>query len=694
MSPTGITLVLLVAFGVFAYTVQARWRLMRIGPWDLRFDRPGERLRRMTKFALGQWRMPRHRLAGAAHIFIYLGAIIMLLRALILFARGYVGDLHFGYWIFDTGALLGDAYSLLKDIFVVLVLIGVAVFFYYRVIRQLPRMTLNFEGLLILAILTGLMLSDALYDGANMVRHDDAASGWEPVGSLIAVPLRNASEGTVIFLHHLGYWAHVGLILGFMNILPYTKQFHEITGIPNVFFQPLQPVGRLPKIEDIEGKAERGETLGVRRIDEFGAKAFLDFYSCTECGRCSHQCPANNTGKRLSPKFLTVDLRDFAYKHQSALISRRLRQDGNGDGQPPRHKVDLVDDVIHPEVLWACTTCRACEQECPVFISYIDKIVDMRRHLVMEQGEFPQQLQNAFRGLETVGNVYSFANEQRAEWAAGLDIPLMADKPDGEYLYWVGCAPSFDDRSRKVARAFAELMKAAGVDFAILGPEETCTGDPARRAGNEYLFQVLAQANVETLSRYRFKQIVTTCPHCYNTLKNEYPDFDGRYQVIHHSELLAGLVRTGRIKPQHPVNVTLAYHDACYLGRHNEVYDPPRDLLRAIPGLRLVEAAENRDRGMCCGAGGAQMWKEEEPGDMKVNHKRTNQLLEVLPGTDSSCGVATACPFCMTMLTDGLKDQNYDNVRQLDIAEILLRAVQGPEEQTAEEVAAATDEAP
>ncbi len=691
MSPVGITVVLLVAFGVFAYTVQARWRLMCIGPGDLRFDHLDERLRRTVKFALGQWRMPRHRLAGVAHIFIYVGAVVMLLRALILFARGYVGDPHFGYWVFDTGTVPGDAYSLLKDIFVVLVLLGVAIFFYYRVIRQLPRMTLNFEGLLILAILTGLMLSDALYDGANMARHNDAASGWEPLGSLIAAPLRNAADATVTFLQHLGYWAHVGLILGFMNILPYTKQFHEITGIPNVFFQPLGPAGRLSKIEDIEGKVEREETLGVRRISEFGTKAFLDFYSCTECGRCSHQCPANNTGKQLSPKLLTVDLRDFGYKHQSALISRKAHQDG--DGRTPPHRVDLVDNVVNPEVLWACTTCRACEQECPVFISYIDKIVDMRRHLVMERGEFPEQLQNAFRGLETVGNPYSYPNEQRAEWAAGLDVPLMADKGEAEYLYWVGCAPSFDDRSRKVARALAQLLRAAGVDFAILGPEETCNGDPARRAGNEYLFQMLAQANVETLNRYKFRRIVTTCPHCYNTLKNEYPDFGGHYQVVHHSELLAELVRTGRVKPAHPVSLTVAYHDACYLGRHNEVYDPPRELLQAIPGLRLVEAAESRDRGLCCGAGGAQMWKEEEPGDMKVNHRRTNQLLEVLPGTDASCGVATACPFCMTMLTDGLKDLNYEDVRQLDLAEILLRSVQGPKEQIADEVVAAADEA-
>jgi len=683
MNPIGMALLLVVMFAIFGYTVRCRWRLMTLGPLDLRFDQPGERLRRTMKFAIGQWRMPRHRIAGVAHIFIYLGAVIMLLRALILFARGFVNDPHFGYWLFTTGphgAWLGHFYVLIKDIFVVLVLVGVVVFLYYRVLRKLPRMTLNFEGLLILAILTGLMVSDVLYDGASMARHGDPASGWEPLGSLTAGLLRDVPERSAVLLQHLGFWAHVTLILGFMNILPYTKQFHEITGIPNVFFQPLRPVGQLPTMEDIDGKVEREETLGIRRIDEFGAKAMLDFFSCTECGRCTDQCPANNTGKLLSPKHLTVDLRDHAYRHQSALIMDDQPRGGDGDDEVLPHQVDLVSDVIKPEVLWACTTCSACQTECPVFISYIDKIVDLRRHLVMEKGEFPEQLQTMFQGLENAGNPYSYPNDQRAEWAEGLDIPLLADKPDATWLYWVGCAASFDDRSRKIARALAQLLKMAGVDFAILGPEETCNGDPARRAGNEYLFQMLAQQNIEVLNNYGVKKIVAACPHCFNTLKNEYPDFGGKYTVVHHSELLAQLLREGRLKPAYSVNVTVTYHDACYLGRHNEIYDPPREILRAIPNLRLHEPDAARDRGMCCGAGGAQMWKEEEAGDARVNHARMEQLLTVLPGSGHGRMIASACPFCKTMLSDALADKGHDNVAQLDIAEILWRSVQGQEE--------------
>jgi len=460
------------------------------------------------------------------------------------------------------------------------------------------------------------------------------------------------------------------LVLLFLNLLPYGKHFHVITVFPNVFFRQLTPRGRLGPIADIDGKLEREETLGVKRVQDLSWKDALDSYTCTECGRCSDQCPATNTGKLLSPKHLVTALRDHLYGRQGALLAR-----SNGGKPPDDTRELLVPDTIKPEVLWACTTCAACEEECPVFITFIDKIVDQRRNLVMERGEFPAQLQTALRGLETVGNPYSYPNEQRAEWAAGLNVPLMAEKSDVEYLYWVGCAASFDDRSRKIARALAQLLNTAGVSYAILGPEEMCNGDPARRAGNEYLFQMLARQNVETLNRYNVKKIVTACPHCYNTLKNEYPDFGGHYTVVHHSELLAELVRAGRIIPRQRLDAHIAYHDACYLGRHNEVYDPPRGVLGTIPGVRLVEAVASRDRGMCCGAGGAQMWKEEEAGHARVNHTRVRQLMAALPGSGDGRTIASACPFCKTMLSDGLADQGLTEVRQFDIAELLWQSV-------------------
>ncbi|MEE8169006.1 MAG: (Fe-S)-binding protein, partial [Phycisphaerae bacterium] len=319
--------------------------------------------------------------------------------------------------------------------------------------------------------------------------------------------------------------------------------------------------------------------------------------------------------------------------------------------------------------------------ECPVLITFVDKIVDMRRNLVMEQGEFPAELQNAFRGLETNANPWSFPASDRGAWASGLNVAMLSDRPDAEVLFWVGCSASFDDRARKIARATAQLLQEAGVDFAILGSQEQCTGDPARRAGNEYLFQTLAQANVETLNGYgcgdRKKTIVTTCPHCFNTLLNEYPDFGGSYDVVHHADFLLGLVQQGRLRPTQRVEQRVVFHDSCYLGRYNDIYESPRDVLRSIPGVELVEPNETRDRGMCCGAGGAQMFKEEEPPRegaeaQRVNDSRTLQLLQTKP-----TAVASACPFCQRMLIDGLAKQGRDEVRQLDIAELLWESVGG-----------------
>ena len=558
---------------------------------------------------------------------------------------------------------------------------------YFRVIKRLPRMTLSTEGLVILGIIIVMMGADILYDGASLVQNARALSAptsflvCEPAGSIAAGTLDGMSNGSLTFLKHLGFWTHSFLVLLFLNLLPYSKHFHVITGIPNVYTQQLEPPGKLPNLEDIEGKLEREETLGIKRIDQFSRKSILDFYTCTECGRCSDFCPATKTGKKLSPKHFVLDLRDFLYKHEDALVAAKAKGDSTpsepggqatGDDNVPEHQKDLVDGVIDPEVLWACTTCRACEQECPVFITFVDKIVDMRRYLVQERAEFPSELQSAFRGLESNGNPWSFPADDRGKWAEGLDIKTLVEHPEAEVLFWIGCAPSYDERAKKVTRATAQLMTKAGVDFAILGNEETCTGDPARRAGNEYLFQMFARQNVETLNGHGVekKKIVTCCPHCFNTLLNEYPDFGGRYEVIHHTTFLAELIKQGKLKPTKSVQKRVVYHDSCYLGRYNEVYDAPREVLRSIPGLTVLEPEETRDRGMCCGAGGAQMFKEEEPGDERVNVLRTKQLLDTKPDAISS-----ACPFCMRMLTDGLASHDREEIPQLDIAEMLLESV-------------------
>lgn len=688
MSILVMFILLSVAVGIFAWQIGRRWRLMRLGPNENRLDHVAERLRRTFEYAFVQKRMPRYKWAGIAHKIIFLGFIVLLLRSLILFARGFVGvlpaspDLLFGYWIFNHGTVLGNLYALLKDIFAVLVILAGSVFIYYRVIRKLPRMTLSFEGLLILLIIETMMFSDILYDGASRALYAGAASpgfAWyEPAGSLTALVLHGLSPGALTVLAHLGFWTHVSLVLIFLNLLPISKHFHIITAIPNVFTQSLAPRGRLPNVPDIEGKIERSETLGLARIDQLTWKGVLDLYTCTECGRCTDHCPAFNTGKLLSPKQLTLDLRDYLYDNEKKLVGAKYGGNGNaatGEGAAVSVADELVPNIIKPEVLWACTTCGACETECPVFITYVDKIVDMRRHLVMEKSEFPAELQNAFRGMETNSNPWNFPASDRAGWASGLDVTFVRDKPEADVLFWVGCSASFDDRARRIARATANLLKEAKVDFAILGEEEQCTGDPARRAGNEFLFQMLAQMNVETLNRYQPKTIVTTCPHCFNTLLNEYPDFGGKYNVVHHSVFLSGLLKEGRLVTRNRIDASVAYHDSCYMGRYNNVYDAPRDTLRSIKGLTVLEPAQTRDRGMCCGAGGAQMFKEEEharPGavDERVNMRRTEQLLATNPDI-----VASNCPFCQRMLVDGLAGKGREDVAQFDIAELLWKAV-------------------
>lgn len=686
MGPIWMTLLLAAGWGVFAYSAQSRFRLLKCGSAEDRCDRPGDRLRATWRYAIQQVRMRRYPLAGFAHMLVFLGFLVLLLRSLMLWARGYSAG--FSFWFLGSDQPLGKVYGLLKDLFAVLVIVGAVIFVYNRVVKRLSRLTLNTEGLIILAIIIVMMLADIFYDGASMVLGARASQAslsfhlWEPAGSIAQYLVSILPTGAVNFVAHLGFWTHSALVLIFLNLLPYSKHFHIITGIPNVYLQNLAPPGRLPPTQDIEGKLERSETLGVRRITDYSWKALLDLYTCTECGRCSDQCPATRTGKKLSPKHFTVDLRDFLYKNSDGLLSRTNGKPATpadaasaGEGSESgaaAHEADLVGGVIDPEVLWACTSCRACETECPVFITYVDKFVDLRRHLVMERGEFPTQLQSAFRGLETNANPWSFPAEDRAKWSDGLGVKTIAENPDAPVLFWVGCAPSFDERAKKVTVATVKLLQKAGVDFAILGQEERCTGDPARRAGNEYLFQMFAQQNVETLNGVGAdkKKILTTCPHCFNTLLNEYADFGGKYDVIHHTTFLAELVSQGKLKPTKRIEQKVAFHDSCYLGRYNEVYDAPRETLRRIPGLTILEPAQTRDRGMCCGAGGAQFFKEEEHGEKRVNTLRTEQLLDTNPDA-----VSSACPFCMRMLTDGLADKGKETMPQLDVAELLLQSV-------------------
>lgn len=711
MSPIAMTLVFVFFGGALAWSLARRYRLAVVGAPERRFkldsmSEIGARIDLVLRYVLGQEKMrnnPKYLLAGAAHIGIFVAFQVLLINSVLLWARGF--DPTFDAWgILATSHPIGQLYSFAKEIAAALAVLGAAYFVYLRVGPKPKRMSFGFEGLLILFIIITMMLADYLYVGGTLAREahatGESAVGWtwyEPIGSVVGMAFVGTSEGATTFAQHLGFWYHAVWVLAFANLLPYSKHFHIFTVLPNVFAGNLEPKGKLPDIEDIEGKLEREESTGIRKPEDMTWKHILDLYTCTECGRCSDNCPAYTTDKKLSPKHLTLALRDHLYDLEGHYIDTggiekpdaapKADEELHVHGDPPegyRRKlepVELIGDLIDPEVIWACTTCRACEEQCPVNISYVDKIVGMRRSEYMDKSEFPHDLEKMFQALDVNGNPWNLPQMDRGNWASDLDfdVPMANDRPDAEVLYWVGCAANYDDQAKKVARSFATLMNRAGVDFAILGSEATCTGDPARRAGNEFTFQMLAEANVETLNGYgaKDKTVVTACPHCFNTLAHEYVPFGGKYQVKHHTEMLRDLLDEGRLVPQGRVSSTVAYHDSCYLGRYNEVYDAPRDVLEAIPGVELVEADYwNRERGLCCGAGGAQMWKEEEhpqPGKdvQRVNTKRTLQLLDT--GADT---VATGCPFCMTMITDGIKgEEKEDDIEQLDVAQILERSV-------------------
>ena len=441
------------------------------------------------------------------------------------------------------------------------------------------------------------------------------------------------------------------------------KHFHVITSLPNVFFRKLEPLGALSK-QDLENAA----TFGTSHIDQFTWKQVLDMFSCTECGRCSSQCPATATGKPLAPRQLLLDLRDYLYAHQEEVIAKRVHRRPDGDGaEPPEVGENIVGPVIADEVLWSCNVCRACEEACPVMIEYVDKIVDMRRHLVQEAARFPTELTRTFKGMETQSNPWGLGAEKRFDWAQGLGVPTVAEKPNAEYLYYVGCAGAFDDRNKKTTQAFARLLKKAGVDFACLGREELCNGETARRLGNEYLYQTMAQACIESLNAAGAKKLIVNCPHCYNTIRNEFPQFGGRFEVVHAAELVAQLVAQGRLQVPPAFRKKIVYHDSCYYGRFNEIYDEPRAVL-ARTGAEVREMRRHKQFGLCCGAGGGRMWIEEDP-DKRVNLLRTAQALEADPEV-----IAVSCPFCMTMLSDGIKAKDLeDKVQTLDVMEIVAK---------------------
>lgn len=667
-------LAILVALGIFVNTLYGRFRLLLAAKPVNRFDRIGDRINAVLVYAFGQKKfVVGEQPAGWMHAVIFWGFVILGIQVVTMFGRAFSD--HFFVPGFAPH-LLGGPFMIVRDVMEVAVLAAIFLAFYRWLVSHPTRLfgfrpaearlggQSHWEALLILAFISTIMISGLLYDGGRLIAFAgdpsvEAERPWQPISAFVGGLLSPLGPAGAKGVSDAAWWVHNLIILTFLNLLPLSKHFHIITAIPNVFFRKLEPTGALNKMD-----LENIETFGTSHIEQFTWKQLLDMYSCTECGRCSSQCPATASGKPLAPRQLLLDLRDYLYERQAEMIDKRLVKK---DGEVGENIVG--ERLIHDDVLWSCTTCRACEEACPVMIEYVDKIVDMRRHLVQEEARFPAELTRTFKGMETQGNPWGLSADKRMDWAQGLEIPLVSENPRAEYLYFVGCAGAFDDRNKKTTAAFAKLMQKAGVSFAVLGREEPCNGETARRLGNEYLYQSMAQTAVETFSQYSVKKIIVNCPHCFNTIKNEYPQFGGNYEVVHAADLLSHLLKAGKITLKDGASQRITYHDSCYYGRYNGIYESPREVLSKVPGAQLQEMQRSKNTAMCCGAGGGWMWMEE-PRDQRVNHLRVAQALETNPDV-----LAVSCPFCTTMLTDGLKAKGADEkVQLLNIVEIIEQA--------------------
>jgi Fe-S oxidoreductase len=650
---------LLVVFGAlaFAHSVMRRVRVLLAGAPDNRFTRIGERIGKTLEYAFAQRRMFRDVYAGLFHIFIFGGFIVLTVRVICLVAEGLVP----GFQLLPGRA--GDVYTLLKDIFEVLVLIGVGMAAFRRAFARPERLDLTLDAWLILFLIALLIGADLVSEGARVALHPELASVWAPAVGSLAGLLAGRAPGALQALYEGGWWIHLVDILCFGNYLPYSKHFHIITSIPNIFLMNLEPMGRLKPVD-----IENSERFGVSKVEDLTWKAMLDGYTCTECGRCRVVCPTVLTGKPLDPKAFIGEVRDAVYAATPEILSAASRRAGGADSKPRK---DLIGGWISEDTIWACTTCGWCTTACPVFIvPAVDIIVEMRRHLVLEKAEFPREVQTAFRGMETNGNPWGMAAASRADWARGLPVVTMAEaqgKPI-DVLFWVGCAGSYEDRGKRVSKALVEILHEAGVSFAILGTEETCTGDSARRMGNEYLFQTLAQQNIQTMNGYGVKTIVTNCPHCMNCLKNEYGDFGGKYEVVHGAQLVADLIAQGRVTMAAEIAETITFHDPCYLARYNGVSEAPRRVLNAIPGLKLTELERSREKGLCCGAGGGRMWMEEKLGS-RINQARMKEIAEA-----GTAAVGVSCPFCMVMIGNA-RDELGVSTQPFDVIELARRSM-------------------
>jgi Fe-S oxidoreductase/nitrate reductase gamma subunit len=654
------------ALGVFIYAIYKRARLWAVGKPDKRWDNLGKRIGDFIVVGivdgLFHRRFFREPYPGIMHFLIFAGAGIL------LFGTALDVIDHYVFHFISGNVYLGLSFAL--DVGGVMMIVGVIMAVVRRYIQKPERLNTVLDNTVVLTLIFVVVITGFFIEGFRMLTATPNGlaqpefyshpewSRWAFGGYFVASLFAGLSESVRLGWYIGLWWFHAALALGaiFYVCFSFDKLTHIIVSPVNVFFRSSRPKGALAPIN-----IEEAETFGVSKIEDFTWKQLLDLDACTDCGRCQDRCPAYLTGKPLSPRKVIQDLKTHLLDRSSALLAAKVATPTDGGGIKA-----LIGEVILEDELWSCTTCRACQEICPVFIEHIDKIVDMRRSLVLEQAKLPETGEAALRCIETRGHSCRGTTLTRTDWTSGLDIKLLSEDSNVDLIYYVGCAAALEDRSMKVAVALGKLLKAAGVNFAILGTEETCCGEPARRLGNEYLFQMQAMKNIELFKKYNIKRIVTTCPHCFNTFKNEYPQFGGEFEVVHHTQFIAELLKQGKIKPAPMSGGKLTYHDSCYLGRHNDIYEAPRQILTSISPSRLLEMKRIQRNGFCCGAGGGRYWMEERIGK-RISEERIEQVIETKADI-----VATACPYCLQMFEDAIKAKAVEeSLKAMDIAELL-----------------------